>query len=135
MKKSYLTVLLTLTCLFGLGISARAQDSTRVVATVPFEFEAGGQTLPAGTYTLSRVSQASLRNLIIRSQDNGAFLLPVVFDDTAAEKASLGFTQVGDKHFLSKIETPAGVYTIAAPRPMTRVAQMQDQGMSSSGTH
>ena len=53
MKKSYVTVVLTLTCLLGLGISARA-------------------------------------------------------------------------YFLSKIETPGGVYTIAIPPAMTKLAQMKD---------
>ena len=55
MKKSYLTVVLTLTCLFGLGISARAQDASRVVATVPFDFVAGGETFPAGTLVVNIV--------------------------------------------------------------------------------
>jgi len=31
MKKSYLTAVLTLTCLLGLGISARAQDAEEFV--------------------------------------------------------------------------------------------------------
>jgi hypothetical protein len=136
MKKSYFTVLLTLTCLLGLGINARAQDASRVVVTVPFEFVAAGQTLPAGTYTLSRVSAASERNLVIRSYDNGAFLLPIEFDNTPVERAKLGFTRVGDQFFLSRVETPAGVYTMPAPRLMTKVAQVKDQGsLSSSGTH
>jgi hypothetical protein len=136
MKKSYLSVVLTLTCLLGLGISARAQDTSRVVVTVPFEFVAGGETLPAGTYTLGRVSPASQRGLVIRSDDQSAFLLPIVVDDAPAEQAKLGFTQVGDKYVLSRIETPAGVYTIGIPRAMTKVAQMKDQGsLTSSGSN
>jgi hypothetical protein len=49
MKTSYFTAVLTLTCLLGLGISARAQDTEGVRVNVPFEFVAGGATLPAGT--------------------------------------------------------------------------------------
>ena len=49
MKKSYLIAVLTLTCLLGLGISARAQDTEGVRVNIPFEFIAGGTTLPAGT--------------------------------------------------------------------------------------
>ena len=48
--------------------------------TVPFEFVAGGATLPAGTYTVSRVSSEATQALVIRGYDNGAFVLPVVFD-------------------------------------------------------
>ena len=136
MKKSYLTVVFTLTCLFGFGITARAQDASRVVVTVPFEFVAGGETLPAGTYTLGRVFPASQRGLVIRSDDHSAFLLPIVLDDAPAEQAKLGFEHVGDKDVLSKIETPAGIYTLGTPRAMTKVAQMKDHGtLSSSGTN
>jgi hypothetical protein len=56
MKVSYFTAVLTLTWLLGLGISARAQDTEGVRVNVPFEFVAGGTTLPAGTYTVGRVS-------------------------------------------------------------------------------
>ena len=136
MKKSYLTVLLTLTCLLGLRISAGAQDTNRVVATVPFEFVAGGETLPAGTYSIGRLSPDSGPGLVIRSYDNSAFLLPIVFDGASVDQTKLAFTRVGDKYFLSKIETSAGVYTIGIPRAMTKVAQLKDQGtLSSSGTN
>lgn len=57
MKKSYLTVVLTLTCLLGPSLSAHAQDASRVVVTVPFEFVVtGSKTMPAGTYRIDRVS-------------------------------------------------------------------------------
>ena len=38
MMKSYLTVVLTLTCLLGSGISAHAQDTEGVRVKVPFQF-------------------------------------------------------------------------------------------------
>ena len=139
MKKSYLAVVLTLTCLLGLGISARAQDLSQIAATVPFDFVAGGETLPAGTYSVSRVSSGDPRSLAIRSDDNSVFLLPAFFDGDpvslnggSAYHAELGFEHVGDKYFLSKVETPAGVYAIRAPRAMTQVAQMKDHGPGSS---
>ena len=53
MKKAYLSVVLTMTCLLGLGEGARAQDGNKIVSNVPFEFVAGGVTLPAGAYTLA----------------------------------------------------------------------------------
>jgi hypothetical protein len=134
MKKSYLIVLVTLTCVLGLGTGARAQDSNGVVVKVPFEFVAGGETLPAGTYTVSRLTEA-LPVLVIRSYKNGAFMLPMVFDGVAAEDAKLIFEHVGDKYFLSKIDTEAGAYTIPIPPAMTKVAQMKDHStLSSSGT-
>jgi hypothetical protein len=136
MKESYLTAVLTLTCLLGLGISARAQDVDKVAVKVPFEFVAGGQTLPAGTYNVTRVSDQAFPGLVIRSSDNSAFLLPMFFDGVSADHAELNFEHVGGKYFLSEVKTPAGVYAIRTPRPMAQVAQMKDQGaMSSSGTN
>ena len=67
MKKSYLTIALTLTVLFGAGLSAHAQDPDSVVVKVPFEFVAGASTLPAGTYTIGRNSPGANSGLNIRS--------------------------------------------------------------------
>ncbi len=75
MKTSYFAVVLTMTCLLGLGMSARAQDASGVVVKVPFEFVAGGKTLPAGTYSVGRLSPGIHPSLIIDSKDNGAFAL------------------------------------------------------------
>jgi hypothetical protein len=141
MKKSYLSIALTLTCLLGLGISARAQDLGKIAATVPFDFVAGGETLPAGTYSVSRVSSGDPRSLAIRSDDNTVFLLPMFFDgDPAvvnvapADHAELSFEHVGGKYFLSKVETLGGVYAFRTPRAMTQVAQMKDHGTASSSS-
>jgi hypothetical protein len=136
MKNSYSSVVLTLACLLGLGISARAQDVDKVAVKVPFDFVAGGQTLPAGTYSVSRVSDKEVTALVIRSSDNSVFLLPIVFNGASSDNAKLGFEHVGDKYFLSKVKTPAGVYAIRTPRALTQVAQMKDHGaVSSSGAN
>jgi len=127
-----------MTCLLGLGIGAHAQDAGRVVVKVPFEFVAGGKTLPAGTYTIGRLSPAIHPALIIDNKDTGAFaiVLPTVPDGDSAAQAELSFERVGDKVFLSKVGTPAGVYTILTPRAATKLAQMNDHGgTSSSGTN
>ena len=139
MKKLYLAIVLTLSCLFGLG-EARAQDADTVVANVPFEFVAGGTTLPAGTYRVSRISSAR-SVLAIQSYDNSTFVMPVVvdrvFDGAAADHGELRFEHRGDKNFLSRVQTPDGAYIIQTPRAMTKVAQTKDHatGSSSSGTN
>jgi hypothetical protein len=136
MKNSYLIVVLTLTCLFGLGISARAQDAEGVRVTVPFEFIAGGTTLPAGTYTVGRVSLDASSSIVIRSYRRGAFALPMAVDGTAPKQLQLSFEHVGDAYFLSEVDTPAGVYTFALPPAMVALAQVKYQStMSSSGTN
>jgi hypothetical protein len=139
MKKSYLTVVLALTCLLGLGISAHAQELDKIAVKVPFEFVAGGQTLPAGTYSVSRASSGDPQSLVIRSNDNSVFLLPSYFDGgpvsvngSPADHAALGFEHVGDKYFLTNVETLGGVYAFSTPRAVTQVGQMKDHGTGSS---
>ena len=46
MKKSYLTVVLTLTCLLGLSGGAHAQDASRIVVNVPFDFVGEARRFP-----------------------------------------------------------------------------------------
>jgi hypothetical protein len=134
MNKSYLTVVLILTCLLGLGLSARAQDTEGVSVKVPFEFVAGGTTLPAGTYTVGRLSADGYSGIAIRSYGKVVLTLPMVVDGTSAEQPKLDFEHVGDKYFLSEAETPGGVYTFAVPRAVVMLAQKKDHStVSSSG--
>jgi hypothetical protein len=137
MKTSYLTAVLTLTFLLGFGISARAQDVDGVVVTIPFEFVAGGAILPAGEYRINRVSPGVNRPLAIRSYDKGgAFLLPMMFDGDSADQPALSFEHIGGKYFLSSVKTPGGVYTMAMPKAMVALAQVNTQGtVSLSGTN
>ena len=137
MKTSYLITVLMLTCLLGVGVSARAQDADAVVVSVPFEFAAGGATLPAGEYRVSRVNPGINRELAISGNNKGnAFLLPLAFDDRPANEPTLSFEHVGGKYFLSKIKTLSGVYTIPASREMIMRGQSSTQGtMSASGTN
>jgi hypothetical protein len=125
--------------MLGLGKSARAQELDKLAVNVPFEFVAGGQTLPAGTYSVSRVSSGDPQSLVIRSNDNSVFLLPAFFDGGfvsvnggSADHAELGFEHVGDKYFLSRVETPGGIYAFRTPRAMTQMAQMKNHGTGSS---
>ena len=103
MKKSYLTAVFMLMCLLGVGVSARAQDADAVVVSVPFEFVAGGATLPAGEYRVSRINPGINRELVISGYNKGsAFLLPLTFDEAAAASGqpTLSFEHVGGKYFL-----------------------------------
>ena len=136
MNKSYLTAVLTLTCLLGLGISGHAQDTEGVVVKVPFEFVAAGKTMPAGKYSIGRISTDAYSGLIILGKNNGAFLQPGLVEGPSADQQTLSFEYVGGKYFLSKVKTPGGVYTIPVPRATVALAQMKDQGtVSSSGTN
>ena len=137
MKKQYLAVLFTLTCVLGLGLGARAQDEDTVVAKVSFDFVIDGKVLPAGTYRVSRVNKSGSRELEISSYDarKGVLLIPTVFDDSQTGHAQLNFKHAGNKYFLSAIETPIGTYDITVPPSAIELARMEQQGTSSSGGH
>jgi hypothetical protein len=138
MKKQYVTVLFTLICILGLGLGARAQEGDTVVTKVPFDFVVGGQVLPAGTYRTSRVDPATgSRALQIRSYEPRAsvFLIPTVFDDVQTGHAQFNFEHVGDKYFLSAIETPIGTYAITIPPSAIKLAQTEQQSVSPSGSN
>ena len=133
MKRSYLAAVLTLTCLLGVGISAHAQDTEGVRVKVPFEFVAGGETLPAGTYTIGRLSLEAYSGIAIRTYGHGTLVLPIAVDGTPAGQPKLSFEHVGGKYFLSKVDTPGGIYTFALPQAMVALAQAKDRGTVSSG--
>ena len=48
-------------------------------------------------------------------------------DGTSAEQPKLSFEHVGDKYFLSEVDTPTSVYTLALPRVMPALAQVKGQ--------
>jgi hypothetical protein len=138
MKKQYLTVLFTLICVLGFGLGARAQEEDTVLAKVPYDFVVGGQVLPAGTYKVSRIdTTGSSRALEISSYETraSAFLIPTFFDDVQTGHAQLSFEHVGDKYFLSAVETPIGTYAITIPPSAIKLALMEQQGASSSGSN
>ena len=133
MKKFHLTALLIVTCLLGLSVGSRAQDVDGVVVTVPFDFVAGGATLPAGQYRINRVNPGVNRELLIHSYSNGgAFVLPVVFDGVLTDQPTLSFEHIGSRYFLSKIKTPGGVYSMKTPPERIALAQAKSQSTSSS---
>ena len=138
MKKQYASILLTLTCVLGLGVGAEGQSQREVIVTVPYEFVAGGKTLPAGTYTVTRVSEDRFSGLIISSYENrsSVVVMPNEFKSYPADNIKVSFQQIGDVHFLSRIETANGAYNIPVPHSATVAAGVKQHGdMSASGTN
>ena len=138
MKQHWANVLLIITGLFGLAAGARAETHREVVVSIPYEFVAGGRTLPAGTYTVSRLSDNRSGGLLIASyeQRSGVFVMPNQFENRPAGDAKVSFERVGDMYFLRAIETSDGVYTLPLPHSALLMAKSSHtDGMSASGTH
>jgi hypothetical protein len=112
--KKYARIIVAITLLSGLGVAAKAEIQGDIVVTVPFEFVVGGKALPAGTYKVSRLSLNKFSTLLLTSRDNGTsvFMLPLEGESPSADKPNVSFQRVGDRRFLSTIQTTSGVYYI-----------------------
>jgi hypothetical protein len=138
MKKRYASILLTLMCVLGMGVVARAQYRGEVVVTMPFEFVVSGKTLPAGEYRVSRVSDDKSAGLTLSSLENrtNVFVHPIETESARADKPSVSFERVGEQHFLSRIQTAYDVYNISVSRSaiMEAAARSHDNGFASGSS-
>jgi hypothetical protein len=135
----YSVIALVLLSFVGPAVVAHAQEEGKVVVSVPFDFFAGSKMLPAGKYSVSRLSSETNSPLIIYGNGNSALLLPVAFDDVPADDVQLTFEHVGGAHLLSAVKTQMGTYSIGTGQEeakLTRLAQTKTGmgGMTSSGT-
>jgi hypothetical protein len=137
LMKKYARILAAVTLLFGLGVAAKAESSTEIVVTLPFEFVASGKTLPAGTYTADRLTDGRFTGLRLTNRANGTsvFVLPNEVESTSAYKPKVSFKQVGEQHFLSAIQTANEVYKIPVYRSVILEAAAKSHGtVSVSGS-
>ena len=137
MKYQLGNALLILTSLCGLVVGARAETRPEVIVTIPYAFVAGGRTLPAGRYTVNRLSDDRRSGLSIVSyeQRSGVVVLTNQFENRPADDAKVRFERVGNMYYLSAIETLDGVYTVPVSRSISVVAKSKHGGsVSASGT-
>ena len=103
MKRQALSLISLLSLLLVAG-SAIAQDSY-VRANVPFSFTIGDKTLPAGTYSITRIGRG-VETLLLQSQ-SGASKMMVgsnsVQNHNPSTKSKLVFNRYRDHYFLSEI--------------------------------
>jgi hypothetical protein len=135
--KKYARILVAVAFLLGLGVTANAELQPEIVVNLPFEFVAGGKTLPAGTYTVKRFSQQPFDALILTSYDNGisVFARPIEMEGASTDKPKVSFRQVGGQRFLSAIQTEDYVYNFSVSRSVILEASLKQHGtVSVSGS-
>lgn len=107
MKKQILRAIATMSFLMTLAAgSLNAQAQTAEKVQIPFDFSAGSTKLPAGVYTVNRITNASaclvLRNIngraaaIILTQES-------LHDNAQPSLARMVFNRYGDVYFLSQV--------------------------------
>jgi hypothetical protein len=127
MKMKLASVLLTVVCLLGLSAAAKADIRGQIRVTLPFEFVVDGETLPAGTYTLSTFSDDKFDGLILSSRNHrtSLFVHPVEIEGASADKPQVSFQRVGEQLFLTRIQTSHDIYNIPVHRSV--VMQFADR--------
>jgi hypothetical protein len=125
MKKRFASIFLTLIGILALGMGARANSQNEIVV-LPFEFVASGKTLPAGTYTLTPVSDYPKDGLVLSNVETHASVIihPIETEEATAQKPSASFERVGERRFLNRIQTENTVYNIPVSRAVALQAAM-----------
>ena len=106
MKKAYTMIALAvLVC--SVAVAANAQNSGRrlLIANVPFQFNVGDATLPAGEYTITQTNPASdCVVLQIRAKDGSRSMLVQMSSivGKTAEASKLVFHRYGNKYFFAQ---------------------------------
>lgn len=126
MKNICVRILLVFLGFVGFSGIAHAEIRDEITVTLPFEFVANGQTLPAGTYTVSRFSDDRLDGVILSNRDKHVSVIvrPNSVGNASADKPSASFEEIGGSRVLVQIETAHDVYTIPpSSAPMIELAK------------
>jgi len=122
--KKYFNIPLMIMMLAGvLAVSAQAQtnSSQRVIASIPFAFNVGKTTLPAGKYTITVLNPTSDRKTLQIRSLNGrasAIVLTTTSSGRANDTAKLVFERYGDQYVFAQAQMDET--TLAALRTKER---------------
>src|ERR1700751_5809096 len=136
MKYQLGNTLLILASLCGLVVGAKEETHREETVKIPYKLVAGGRTLPAGTYTVSRLSDDRLAGLSIVNYEerSGVLVLTNQFENRPADDAKVRFERVGDMYYLSSIQTLDWVSTVSLPPSISVLAiSKHGGGPSASG--
>ena len=115
-----------------LTASLHAQVADRVQVNIPFDFQDGAKTLPAGIYTLTMQSN---NLLIVRGAHDGGLVLSRV-EGTSSNTPNTGkvvFQRYGDKYFLREVwQANEPSHTICIPSNAEKQAS-KAQSMIAAG--
>jgi len=107
MKKQMITLMAVAMFATTLLVSsAQAQNAGNIAVTIPFEFAAGGKTLPAGDYYVRRSLEGARVVMRIENKDGSmSIYLPnhVAQSAEIQPESKLVFTRYGKQLFLSQV--------------------------------
>jgi hypothetical protein len=113
-RNSIATSSLVVLSLLLTAAGAYAQSAGR--ATVPFAFKVGTAQVPAGTYNISKESDANV--VMMRNVKTGAAVMALVTPESPSKKTGkLIFHHVGSQYSLTEIWGEAGSQGLAISTP------------------
>jgi hypothetical protein len=135
MKNIRLTSILSssvIACALAIGSlasapSASAQSSTTVaVVNIPFDFQTGRQTLPAGTYRIDHLS-GNLVRLAGPDHAGGFVMTHDAIKTHPPDHGTIVFDRYGDKYFLRQIWTAGKSTGLECPKSRAEKAALVAQ--------
>ena len=137
MKKQIMTALLGLALTALTAASVFAQTGARMTVHVPFDFVVAGKQMPAGDYSVRRVTKDSASALVIQSED-GRRTAMVITNAAQREpqRAELRFRQHGESYFLAEVSIPGTAGVREIPRSKSeekRVRELIEQAKADGG--
>lgn len=140
MKKQAYTVIAMMVLVGSMAMAAQAQNNGRpaLVAEIPFEFNVGNKTLPAGEYMVRSVSDTSpivVLDIQSRNGKAGAMLMMISVQGKTPDRAKLMFNRYGNQYFFAQTWLDGETIGLEAPRSRAeRVAQRELAGMKPVST-
>ena len=127
MKKQIMSALAGFALTAVMAASAYAQTGRRVKVHVPFDFVVAGKQMPAGDYSVRRVSKDSESVLLIQSAD-GRRTATVLTNSTRREvsRAELSFRQHGESYFLAEVSIPGTAGVREIPRSKSEEKRVRE---------
>ena len=125
MKRFFNISLIVIVFAGVLAINAHAQ--TKLIASIPFAFNVGKTTLPAGRYTITVLNPSSDRKILqIRSMNgrSSAVILTTGIIGNTSEKAKLVFERYGDRYVFAQAQMAGDDTALAAVRSKNKKASI-----------
>ena len=135
MKKQAYTMIAMFVLVGSMAVAAKAQTGgrTQLVANIPFQFNIGNKTLPAGKYAVRAASGGtSIVVLTIQSHDGkaSASLMMSTVEGKAQQGAKLIFNRYGNQYFFAEAWVDGDANGLQAPKSRAeRAAESEMAGM------
>lgn len=104
------------------SVQAQSSSSQRIVASIPFAFNAGKASLPAGKYTITVLNPTSDRRILQIRSANGRSVAMIMTSDVigdVSENSKLVFERDGDRYYFAQAQMAGDSTSLAAVRAKT----------------